>query len=95
VRLYPFGQFILVTWKPPKEPNGIITAYQVGCAEYNNSSPNNVSVSMETVGRGPFKKLLGNLTFERSYVVVLQAKTSKGWGESSIKTTRTIKRMGE
>ena len=95
MRLYPFGQFILVTWKPPKEPNGIIAAYQVGCAEYNNSSPNNVSVSMETVGRGPFKKLLGNLTFERSYVVVLQAKTSKGWGESSIKTTRTIKRMGE
>lgn len=95
MRLHPFGQFILVTWKPPKEPNGIITAYQVGCAEYNSSSPNNVSVPMETVGREAFKKLLGNLTFETSYVVVLQARTSKGWGESSTETTRTIKRMGE
>ena len=37
----------------------------------------------------------GNLTFETSYVVVLQARTSKGWGESSRETTRTIKRMGE
>ena len=50
---------------------------------------------METVERGQFKKLLGNLTFETSYDVVLQARTSKGWGESSIETTRTIKRMGE
>ena len=95
MRLHPFGQFILVTWKPPKEPNGIITAYQVGCAEYNSSYPKNVSVSMETVGRRTVKKLLGNLTFETSYVVVLQARTSKGWGESSRETTRTIKRMGE
>ena len=51
--------------------------------------------SPQRVGRGPFKKLLGNLTFETSYVVVLQARTSKGWGESSRETTRTIKRMGE
>ena len=95
MRLYPFGQFILVTWKPPKEPNGMITDYQVGYSEYNSSYPKNVSVSMETVERGSFKKLLGNLTFETSYVVVLQARTSKGWGESYRETTRTIKRMGE
>ena len=95
MRLQPFGQFILVSWKLPKEPNGIITAYQVGCAEYNSSSVSNVSVSMEKVGRGTFKKLLGNLTFETSYVVVLQARTSKGWGESSRETTKTIKRLGE
>ena len=95
MRLHPFGQFILISWKPPKEPNGIITAYQVGCAEYNSSSVNNVSVSMEKVGRGTFKKLLGNLTFETSYVVVLKARTSKGWGESSRETTKTIERLGE
>ena len=95
LQTYPFGEFILVTWKPPKEPNGIITNYQVGSAEYNGSSPESVPVAMETVGPNAFKKLLGNATFERSYVVVVRAQTSKGWGKSARETATTIKRLGK
>ena len=90
-----FGEYILVTWKPPKEPNGIITNYQVGSAEYNGSLPEIVPFSMETVGRNVFKKLLGNKKSEKSYVVEVRAETSKGWGKSAKTTTRTIKRAGE
>ena len=90
-----FGEYILVTWKPPKEPNGIIINYQVGSAEYNGSLPEIVPVSMETVGPNIFKKLLGSGAFEKSYVVEVRAQTSKGWSESARKTTRTIKRSGE
>ena len=95
VQVYPFGEFILVTWKPPKEPNGIITNYQVGSAEYNGSSPENVPVAMETVGPNVFKQLLGNETSEKRYVVKVRAQTSKGWGASASETTRTLKRLGE
>ena len=95
VQIDAFGEFISVTWKEPKEPNGIITNYQLGSAEYNGSLPEIVPVAMETVGPNVFKKLLGNKKFEKSYVVEVRAQTSKGWGKSARTTTRTIKRSGE
>lgn len=95
VQIDAFGEYVLVAWKPPKEPNGIITNYQVGSAEYNGSFPELVPVAMETVGPNVFKKLLGNKKFEKSYVVEVRAQTSKGWGKSARTTTRTIKRSGE
>ena len=84
-----------MTWKPPKEPNGIIIYYQVGSTEYNASSPDTASVTMQNVGPGVFKKLLGNQAFEKSYVVEVRAKTSKGWGESAKTITTTMKKSGE
>lgn len=96
VHIYPFGEFLLVTWTPPEEPRGIITNYQVGSAEYNGSSSlENVLVTMETVKPNVLKKLLGNEKFEASYVVELRARTSKGWGPSLKRTTRTIAKSGE
>ena len=95
LQIYPFGEYLLVTWTPPKEPNGIITNYQVGSAEYSSSSPESVVVTMETVDPNVFKKLLGNRRFETSYVVELRAKTSKGWGASLRTTTKTIEKSGE
>ena len=95
LQIYPFGEYLLVTWTPPKEPNGIITNYQVGSAEYSSSSPESVVVTMETIDPNVFKKLLGNRRFETSYVVELRAKTSKGWGASLRTTTKTIEKSGE
>lgn len=94
VKIYPFGEYLLVTWTPPKEPNGIITNYQVGSAEYNGASSESVVVTMETVDPNVFKKLLGNERFETSYVVELRARTTKGWGASFRTTTKTIERSG-
>ena len=95
VQIFPFGEYLLVTWTPPKEPNGIITNYQVGSAEYSTLSPESVVVTMETVDPNVFKKLLGNERFETSYVVELRARTSKGWGASFRTSTITMKKSGE
>jgi len=95
LQIFPFGEYLLVTWTPPKEPNGIITNYQVGSAEYSSSSPESVVVTMDEVDSNVFKKLLGNRRFETSYVVELRAKTSKGWGASLRTTTKTIEKSGE
>ncbi|XP_020621934.1 hemicentin-1-like isoform X3 [Orbicella faveolata] len=92
VKIFPFGEYLLVTWTPPKEPNGIITNYQVGSAEYSALSPESVVVTMETVQPNVYKKLLGNERFETSYVVELRARTSKGWGASLRTTTTTMKK---
>ena len=95
VQIFPFGEYLLVRWTPPKEPNGIITKYQVGSAEYSAVSPESVKVPMEPVDPNVFEKLLDNKRFETSYVVELRARTSKDWGASSRTTTRTVKKSGE
>ena len=74
------------------EPNGVITKYRVGSAQYEGSQPSDdLQVSWQEVGPGVFRKLLENQTPERNYVVAIQAETSKGWGEQLRKTTRTVK----
>ena len=95
LQIFPFGEYLLVTWTPPKEPNGIITNYQVGSAEYGALPPESVEVTMETVDTNVLTKLLRNKRFETSYVVELRARTSKGWGASLRTTTRTMKKSGE
>ena len=95
VQIFPFGEYLLVTWTPPEELNGIITNYQVGFAAYNGSSLESVVVIVETVAPNVFKKLLGKERFETSYVVELRARTSKGWGARVRTTARTTKKSGE
>ena len=78
------------------EPNGVVTKYRVGSAQYHNgtaecSQPSDdLKVSWQEVGPGVFRKLLDNQTPERNYVVEIQAQTSKGWGDKERKTTRTV-----
>ena len=73
------------------EPNGVITKYQVGSAQYEGSQPNDdLQVSLQEVGSDVFRKLLDNQTPEKNYVVEIQAETSKGWGDKVRKTTRTV-----
>ena len=91
VNVYAFAKYIMVTWKAPVEPNGVITKYRVRSAQYEGSQPSDdLQVSWQEVGAGVFRKLLDNQTPERNYVVEIQAQTSKGWGDKERKTTRTV-----
>ena len=91
VNVYAFAKYIMVTWKAPVEPNGVITKYRVRSAQYEGSQPSDdLQVSWQEVGPGVFRKLLDNQTPERNYVVEIQAQTSKGWGDKERKTTRTV-----
>lgn len=87
-----FGEFLLITWTPPQEPNGIIIGYQVGWAEYDGLSSEIVVLAMEPVEATVRKILLKDKKFETSYVVEVQARTSKGWGPGLRRTTTTIKK---
>ena len=92
VNVYAFAKYILVTLKAPVEPNGVITKYRVGSAQYNGTQPSDDHrVSWQELGPGVFRKLLENQTPERNYVVEIQAETSKGWGDKVRKTTPTVK----
>ena len=74
------------------EPNGVITKYRVGSAQYNGTQPSDDHrVSWQELGPGVFRKLLENQTPERNYVVAIQAQTSKGGGDKVRKTTPTLK----
>ncbi|XP_073228624.1 fibronectin type III domain-containing protein-like [Porites lutea] len=92
VNVYAFAKYILVTFKAPVEPNGVITKYRVRSAQYEGSQPSDdLQVSWQEVGPGVFRKLLENQTPERNYVVEIQAETSKRWGDKVRNTTRTVK----
>ena len=90
VQVFAFAKYILVTWQPPSEPNGVITNYRVGTETYTGPQPTEVIVNMEETGLVPRRKVLGNLEPETNYVVEMQAATSKGWGTSLRRTEKTV-----
>ena len=91
VNVYAFAKYIMVSWKAPVEPNGVITKYRVRSAQYEGSQPSDdLQVSWQEFGPGVFRKLLDNQTPERNHVVEIQAQTSKGWGDKVRNTTRTV-----
>ena len=95
VEVFPFAEYILVTWKPPEEPNGVITGYRVGSAKYVGSQSQDVDVTLEEVGASKRRFLLSNQEELSDYVIKIQAKTLPGWGESLRKTTSTVKMSGK
>lgn len=96
VEVYAFAEYILVTWEPPTEPNGVITKYQVGSAEFPGSEPQGVVVDEKTELEPEVRRyLLGKQKELTDYVVETEAKTNPGWGESVRKTTRTVKMSGK
>ncbi|XP_068715034.1 hemicentin-1-like [Montipora foliosa] len=90
VKIYAFPKYVLVTWKPPLEPNGIITKYRVGLKTYAGSEPKDVEVEMQETGADARKKLLEMLEPETNYVIEIQAMTAIGWGKGVRKTTKTV-----
>lgn len=95
VKVYAFAEYILVTWDLPEEPNGVITGYRVGSAEYQGSQPQGVTVDMTQVAADTRRYLLAEQKELSDYVVEIQAQTGPGWGESVRKTTRTVKLSGK
>ena len=95
VNVYAFAKYILVTWQPPLEPNGIITGYRVGSATYIGSEPTDVVVDKQEVGQDVRRKLLDDRKPEENYVVEIQAATSIGWGTLVKKTTTTVAWAGK
>ena len=95
VKVYAFAEYILVTWETPAEPNGIITGYQAGSAEYKGSEPKGVTVEKKELGTDARRYLIGDHKELTDYVVEIQAKTSPGWGESVRETARTVKMSGK
>ena len=90
VRVSAFGEYILVTWRSPEEPNGVIKKYQVGSAVYSGSQHKDVHVAMKDVEPHVFSELLSNLKPRTNYVVELRARTSNRWGTSVRQTTKTL-----
>ena len=95
VEVYAFAEYILVTWKPPKEPNGVITQYRVGSAKYVGSQSQDVKVDQKEVDPSARRFLLSEQEESSDYVIKIEAKTAPGWGESLRKTTSTIKKSGK
>ena len=95
MEVYPFAEYILVKWKPPEEPNGVITGYRVGSAKYTGSQFQEVDVPVREVGANERRYLLSEQEELSSYVIKIEAKTAPGWGESVRKSTSTFKMSGK
>ena len=93
--MYPFAEYILVTWTPPEEPNGVITQYRVGSAKYVGSQSQDVDVELTEVGAAERRYLLSGQEELSDYVIEVLAKTSPGWGESVRRTTSTVEKSGK
>ena len=91
VQVYAFAEYILVTWEPPAEPNGVITKYRVGSKDYQGSASQDIDVEKKEVPPEQRRYLLADQKELTDYVVETQAETDPGWGESVRKTTRTVK----
>jgi len=92
VEVYPFAEYILVTWTPPEDPNGVITGYKAGSAKYTNSPFQDVDVVLTEVGADERRYLLSEQEELSDYVVEIRAKTAPGLGQSVKKTTSTVKK---
>ncbi|XP_068715039.1 fibronectin type III domain-containing protein-like isoform X4 [Montipora foliosa] len=91
VKIYAFAKYILVSWEPPLEPNGIITKYRIGSNTFTGSQHNDVEITnMQKTKADVREKLLRNMEPETNNVIEIQAMTTIGWGEGVRKTKRTV-----
>ena len=98
MKVYSFALYILVTWEPPVEPNGIITNYRTGSAKYEGSEPKDTLVEMTELEASKRRYLIGKEVKQEeltNYVVEIQAKTEPGYGESVRIPTKTVKVSGK
>ena len=94
MKVYAFGKYILLTWAPPLEENGLITGYELGAVKYQ-TSQNVPKVPRDTKMKpNDFRALLSDLDFKTKYAVEIVAKTSIGEGPAVKELTSTIERSG-
>ena len=94
VKVYAFGKYILLTWAPPLEENGLITGYELGAVKYQ-TSQNVPKVPRDTKMKpNDFRALLSDLDFKTKYAVEIVAKTSIGEGPAVKELTSTIEKSG-
>ena len=94
MKVYAFGEYILLTWAPPLEENGLITGYELGAVKYQ-TSQNVPKVPRDTKMKpNDFRALLSDLDFKTKYAVEIVAKTSIGEGPAVKELTSTIEKSG-
>ena len=84
---------VMVSWRPPGSPNGVIKKYTVFRREVMNGEE--VAVKESSVLSGPNYLELTGLEWNRRYDVWVKAATDVGYGSSSIITSIILGRIGE
>ena len=79
VKITAYGRYFNMSWKPPKEPNGVIIGYVLGII-----NGTNVTVSGSTR-----VYLFKDLKPSKEYVVYINAKTSAGLGSTVMEMRST------
>ena len=72
--------FIIITWEPPQEPNGVLQFYEVSY------TPNGGQTSVVDVQNNTTWKLTGLKSYT-AYTVKVRAKTMAGFGSYSLPST--------
>ncbi len=84
---------VIVSWRQPANPNGIIKKYTVFRREVINGEE--VEVKEKSVLSGPNYLELTSLQWNRRYDIWVKAATDIGYGASSIITSVILGRIGE
>ena len=84
---------VMVSWRPPGSPNGVIKKYTVFRREVMNGEE--VEVKESSVLSGPNYLELTGLEWNRRYDIWVKAATDVGYGSSSIITSIILGRIGE
>jgi hypothetical protein len=79
VKITPYGRYLNVSWKPPAEPNGVISGYVLRIT----------NGTIVTVSGSTGVYLFKDLQPSTPYVVHINAKTSAGMGTTVSKVTKT------
>ena len=84
---------VMVSWRPPGSPNGVIKKYTVFRREVMNGEE--VEVKESSVLSGPNYLELTGLEWNRRYDIWVKAATDVGYGSSSIITSIILGRIGK
>lgn len=81
----PYGRYLKLTWKPPREPNGVITGYVAGVT-------NGSNITLDGSAR---VYIFEDLKPSKDYEVYITAKTSAGPGDIVSKMVTTTEVRGK
>jgi Down syndrome cell adhesion protein 1 len=84
---------VIVSWRPPSNPNGVIKKFTVYRREVINGEE--VEVKESSVLSGPNYLELSSLEWNRRYDIWVKAATDVGYGASSVITSIILGRIGK